>query len=194
MANSDFALWLLDQINSRGWTQADLSRSAGLTTAAVSRIMTGTRRPGPEACTGIAKALGLPISYVFQRAGLLPNDPEPEASEELIIWLENELAKRGWSIEMAAYNAGIPAYSIQHILNDKKRPSFEVARALAKSFGMSDALFLEIAGLLPPSDKNNFTVGGTLWEYYVNMLTEEEAEKAIEYFRFLINIRNKNNL
>ncbi len=193
MSNSDFAQWLLDQISSRGWSQADLSRSANLTTAAVSRILTGTRGPGPETCVGIAKALNLPVSYVFQQAGLLPREPEPEAPTGFITWLDNELRKRGWSVELAASNAGLPTFFLERILNDKKRPSFETARALAKALGMSDILMLEIAGLLPTADKHSFIVGGTAWNYYASQLTDAEAEKAIEYFRFLINLRENPN-
>ncbi len=193
MSNINFAHWLLDQINSRGWTQADLARASNLTTAGISRILAGTRGPGTEACTGIAKALNLPVSYVFQQAGLLPPEPELDAPAGLITWLDNELHKRGWTVEMAASYAGLPTSFIERIVSDKKRPSFEAARALAKAFGMSDILMLEIAGLLPPSEKNSFSVGGTAWNYYANQLNDDEAEKAIEYFRFLINLREKPN-
>ena len=46
----------------------------------------------------------------------------------------------------------MPAYPptfIERILDDKKQPSFEVARNLAQAFGMSDMLMFELAGLIP---------------------------------------------
>jgi len=35
-------------------------------------VMTESRRPGPDFCTGVARALSLPPERVFRKAGLLP--------------------------------------------------------------------------------------------------------------------------
>lgn len=71
MSKIDFGEWLQNEINKRNWSQADLSRATGLTTSAISRLLTGERGPGPEAARAIAHALNLPEIYVFQVAGLI---------------------------------------------------------------------------------------------------------------------------
>lgn len=72
-----FNKWLLDQLRERDWTQADLSRAAGLTSAAVSKYING-RIPDKESLRKIARAFKLPPEFVFEKAGLLP--PKPELS------------------------------------------------------------------------------------------------------------------
>lgn len=72
-----FNKWLLDQLKDKDWTQADLSRASGLTSAAISKYMNG-RTPDENAIRKIAKALKLPPEFVFEKAGKLP--PKPELS------------------------------------------------------------------------------------------------------------------
>lgn len=66
-----FQEWLKQEIEKRGWTQNELARIAGTTSAQVSRVMTESRNPGPEFCQQIARALKLPEEEIFLRAGLL---------------------------------------------------------------------------------------------------------------------------
>lgn len=77
MSTLDFPEWLNDELQQRGWTQADLARKSGLTTAGISRILSGQRDPGPEALIAIAEALKLPPEHVFRKAGLLPEEGTP---------------------------------------------------------------------------------------------------------------------
>ena len=74
----EFIDWLNNELNKRGWTQADLARQSGITTAGISRIMTGERKPGKDICTAIADALRYPPETIFRIARLLPNKPEFE--------------------------------------------------------------------------------------------------------------------
>lgn len=69
--------WLLSQLQEREWSQADLARASGLTTAAISKYING-RTPDETALRKIAKALNLPADLVFEKAGVLP--PKPELS------------------------------------------------------------------------------------------------------------------
>ena len=70
-----FADWLLEEMNIRGWSQADLARKSGLTTAGISRLISGNRKAGPKTVMAIAKGLKLPAEYVFIKAGILPEKP-----------------------------------------------------------------------------------------------------------------------
>ena len=67
-----FSEWLQSQLDLREWTQADLARHSKVTQTHISRIMNGARQPGPDAITGIARALKLPAEEVMRQAGLLP--------------------------------------------------------------------------------------------------------------------------
>ena len=64
--------WLNEEIQDRGWSIRELARRAGITHAAISHVLNGSRQPGSGFCTAIARALQLPAEEVFRRAGLLP--------------------------------------------------------------------------------------------------------------------------
>jgi transcriptional regulator with XRE-family HTH domain len=88
--DTDFPGWLQAELKRQGMSQADLARESGLSTAAISRIMGGSRGVGAEACNAIAKALNLPPETVFRRAGLLPEETEtdpPSFTDWVKIWL-----------------------------------------------------------------------------------------------------------
>jgi transcriptional regulator with XRE-family HTH domain len=86
MAQQDsFGDWLQDELQQRGWNQAELARRSRITTAQISRIMTGEQHPGPTVCQKLARALHLPVEEVFRRAGFLPPVKEqPEGTAELL--------------------------------------------------------------------------------------------------------------
>jgi transcriptional regulator with XRE-family HTH domain len=80
-----FIDWLQHELQQRGWNQAELARRSRLTTAQVSRIMTGEQSPGPVSCQKLARALHLQPEDVFRRAGLLPPAVKPpDGTEELV--------------------------------------------------------------------------------------------------------------
>lgn len=70
-----FNKWLLEELKEKDWTQADLSRASGLTSAAISKYING-RIPDEDALRKISKALKLPAEFVFEKAGKLPTKPE----------------------------------------------------------------------------------------------------------------------
>jgi transcriptional regulator with XRE-family HTH domain len=74
--NQDFVRWLEEELEKRGWSQADLARNSGVSRASISNIVTSYRTPGPDVCSGIAQAFHIPAEEVFRRAGLLPPKPE----------------------------------------------------------------------------------------------------------------------
>ena len=82
--------WLAKELQERGWDQAELVRRSGVSTAQISRIMSGTRRPGNNAMQGIARALKIPTEEVMRRAGILPKSGEllPEVRD----WNERLMA------------------------------------------------------------------------------------------------------
>lgn len=78
---NDFVSWLISEMNSRGWSNSELARRAGVVPSTISLLVTGKSNPGEDLCTGIARAFRITPEEVFRRAGLLPplldtdNDP-----------------------------------------------------------------------------------------------------------------------
>jgi transcriptional regulator with XRE-family HTH domain len=76
MEKKAFASWLKGKLEERGMTQADLKRASGITSAQISRLMSGERGMGEKSVLAIARALNLPPDVVFQAAGFLPKETE----------------------------------------------------------------------------------------------------------------------
>lgn len=71
--DKDFADWLIEQMNKRGWSQADLANAAGLNRQVISTYVNRQRqKPDSEVLVALARALHLPPETVFRAAGLLP--------------------------------------------------------------------------------------------------------------------------
>jgi len=68
----DFADWLIGELLARDWSQRELAREAGLSSAMVSKVVNREKQPGWDFCKGVAQALGVSPVEVMQRAGLLP--------------------------------------------------------------------------------------------------------------------------
>jgi transcriptional regulator with XRE-family HTH domain len=76
--DNNFSVWLLQQMQERDWSQADLSRKTNLTRQTIANYVAG-RIPDEKALRQIARAFKLPPILVFRIAGLLP--PEPDADD-----------------------------------------------------------------------------------------------------------------
>lgn len=74
----DFASWLEAEIQSRGWSQAELAKRARLNRAIVNKVLNRYSKPSPETLQAIARALGYPQEFVFRKAGLLDDSPTEE--------------------------------------------------------------------------------------------------------------------
>ncbi|MHB8779268.1 MAG: helix-turn-helix transcriptional regulator [Anaerolineales bacterium] len=79
--DNKFSAWLMQQMQERDWSQADLSRKANLTRQAIANYIAG-RIPDEKSLRQISRAFKLPPITVFRFAGILP--PEPDTDE----WIE----------------------------------------------------------------------------------------------------------
>jgi len=77
----EFGNWVVQELEVRGMSQADLARAAHVTRTAISDVVNGRRNPGKDLAQGIARAFDLPPEQVFREAGLLP--PALEVDEEI---------------------------------------------------------------------------------------------------------------
>ena len=66
-----FTEWLTQEMQKRGWSQAELARESGITKGALSHIFSGTRKPGVVMLKAISQAFNLPAEHVFRVAGIL---------------------------------------------------------------------------------------------------------------------------
>jgi transcriptional regulator with XRE-family HTH domain len=73
---------LLSELDKRGWTQAELAKRSGVTSAQISRIISGQRGSETKTLVAIANALKISPDVFLRAAGLLP--PAPEKDE----WVE----------------------------------------------------------------------------------------------------------
>lgn len=91
LVNEDlnFSDWLIEQMNERGWSQADLARSSGLTRQAISNYVNAVRTaPDAEACVALARAFKLPPEHVLRVAGYLPPEPDQDRPPGLLEMIE----------------------------------------------------------------------------------------------------------
>jgi len=58
-------------MDARGLGVRELARIAGVGSGTISRILTESRKPGPEVCQKLARAFGISETVVFVEAGLM---------------------------------------------------------------------------------------------------------------------------
>jgi transcriptional regulator with XRE-family HTH domain len=69
---NDFVTWLNTELQSRGWSNAELARRADIAPSAISMVLSGTREPSADFCIAVANALHRPVEEALYAAGLLP--------------------------------------------------------------------------------------------------------------------------
>lgn len=74
---NELLTWLNTEIGNRGWSNNELARRAGMSSAGLSKVMTGRNAITWDFCYRVAQALKEPPEKIFRLAGLLP----PAASE-----------------------------------------------------------------------------------------------------------------
>jgi len=83
----NFGAWLINEIETRNWSQSSLARKAGISRGTLSNIISGARGRGPDTLKAISRALKLPHEQVFRAAGLLPPKPDTDP------WIEEQAHK-----------------------------------------------------------------------------------------------------
>jgi transcriptional regulator with XRE-family HTH domain len=81
--NNLFVKWLLQELESRGWSREELARRAGVQSSSLTHIVNGDRNVGADVARGIAKGLGVPQVEVFTRAGLIDDVPALKQRERV---------------------------------------------------------------------------------------------------------------
>ncbi len=82
MNNFGFGEWLRKELENKDMSQADLSRAVRVTTAQMSRIISGQRSASNETLLAIAYALHLKPEFIFEKVGILPPKPDNLSDEQ----------------------------------------------------------------------------------------------------------------
>jgi len=80
-----FGLWLLEELDQRNMSQADLARACDITPSQISHIVSGERNAGKKSLTKFAQAFKLPLDYVFEKAGFLPSNSDLSRTQRTLI-------------------------------------------------------------------------------------------------------------
>jgi transcriptional regulator with XRE-family HTH domain len=90
-----FKEWLLEEMDKRGWSQADLARYANLNRAVINKLLNGvSNMPSHRTLIAIARAFKIPVEGVYRASGLLPEISEPDAVTEEILHNLNQLQNK----------------------------------------------------------------------------------------------------
>ncbi len=81
---NDFAAWLQNEMDIRGWRQADLARLSGINTGLLSQILNRQRRAGISTCRAMAHALNMREVDVLHKAGLLTSETFGDGDSPLV--------------------------------------------------------------------------------------------------------------
>ena len=83
-----FSDWILNKLNERNWSQADLARASGLTRQSIHYYLSEkSKQPDEFALQKLAKAFRLPPEEVYRAAGmpLSPTETDPLIDEGVYI-------------------------------------------------------------------------------------------------------------
>ncbi len=72
-----FIDWVNEQIQSRGWSYNELARQCGVSSTAISKLMTGKSDISFDMCMNLSRAFKMPPVDVLVKASLLPK-PHPD--------------------------------------------------------------------------------------------------------------------
>jgi transcriptional regulator with XRE-family HTH domain len=95
MVNESFSEWIIDEVQKRDWSYSELARQAGMSSAQVSMVVNGRSNPGEKFCRGVAHAFRVSPDIVFRKAGLLPDVPAREETEQNLLYKIRQLDPEG---------------------------------------------------------------------------------------------------
>ena len=87
----DFPGWLQEQLNARGWGQADLANRAGINRQVIWGWLNRRKKPTEEYLVKVANAFEIPPQEILRVAGVLPMEPNHDAITEAILHLIGDL-------------------------------------------------------------------------------------------------------
>lgn len=141
--------WVEEELEARGWSQADLAEIIGKSAQLVSEVISGKRAITPETAMGIADAFGtsaelwMNLETRYQLAKSLAQSGETAKNERvrrarLYTYPVREMVKRGWleaspNIDVLEFQIekffGSPLDEIQHLRHAAKKADYSEPEA-----------------------------------------------------------------
>lgn len=91
MNKVEFGIWVRQEREKLGWSQADLAKASGLYRSLINNIESGKSRSTPETLTALANALNYPPSLLFELADYLPRQLDLSIIKRKLVHLAEEL-------------------------------------------------------------------------------------------------------
>lgn len=88
---TQIGIYLLDQLEKRGWSQNELARRSGLTSGTISNTINGVYGADQSTLISIANALKVSKEEIFRAAGILPPVSTQTEEIERLNFLFNQL-------------------------------------------------------------------------------------------------------
>jgi transcriptional regulator with XRE-family HTH domain len=95
MTKETFAEFIVEEVNKRDWSYSKLARLSGMSSAQVSDVVNLKSNPGEKFCRGVARAFNISPDIVFRKAGLLPDIPAREETEQNLLYRIRQLDPEG---------------------------------------------------------------------------------------------------
>ena len=98
---NDMILWVSGELEKRGWSKNELSKRMGMSSGAVSTVLSGQRQPTWEFCFKLAQALDKSPIYIFRLAQLLPPESRNQQIEDRVQFLLHKLTSENQTVVLA---------------------------------------------------------------------------------------------
>lgn len=98
--------WISRKLDDLGWSQGELSRRAKISTATISRVLSGKEKPSLKFYAGISRALSIPLPEVVRMSHGSVTADDLDQLAELANELDNESRKMLLEFAMFLYQRG----------------------------------------------------------------------------------------
>lgn len=103
----------------------------------------------------------------------------------MLIWVNSELDKRGWSKRELARRAGLSHATVSKVMSGQNKITFDFCAAIARAFNEPPEMVFRLAGLLPPLPDSADPVVQKL-EHIVSMLSPTQRRELLAFAEFRV--------
>ncbi len=144
--------WLVNQLSSRRWGKAELSRRTGISLAVFNGYIGGGVDPGPDDLALITGAFDVPVEVVLSESQERETLGDKSGAVDFVDWLKRQLAQRGWRQAELARRSGLtPASISNYFKNRRKHPDSRALAVIARALDLPDEVVFKAAGVLSSS-------------------------------------------
>jgi transcriptional regulator with XRE-family HTH domain len=102
----------------------------------------------------------------------------------MAVWFRTQIEDRGWSLREMARRVDVSHTTIVNLVNGRSRPSVELCKRVAHTFGVSHLEVMRLAGLLDPAPPDTARLEEV--KQLFTELTREEQDIVLAQIRALV--------